>query len=75
MQNLMEAIRLKVYEKLTPLPHKRFVMKMASYEEFPVKDDRDKFIKTQLQNRGFDLNRPIEQYRGMNNLNVIFEQF
>lgn len=57
-----------------PVPTRRYKIDQSDYSGFPSSEDRDEFIKRQLEIRGFDISKPVEQYRGVTNSYILFEQ-
>lgn len=74
LTELWRAIRIHLYNMRKPTPHKRFTMSVIEYENFTDATDRDIYIQRMLTSHGFDLGKDIDQYRGMNNPNILFEQ-
>jgi len=52
----------------------RYRLTIGEYDNFLDGQERDEFIKRELERNGFALGEEILIYRGMNNPYVLFEQ-
>ena len=69
----MKILRLNIFN----FPEVMYLDKQPGVydkDDIPVLKEVYKKINEMLKNHGFDLNKPIEQYKGINNLNYIMIQ-